>query len=131
MPVGLPRSGKSTWARSTGFPIVSPDAIRLSLHGKPFRPEAENLVWAMAYHMTDALFYAGHEKVILDATNITEKRRTPWRDRYGEVQIHIIPTSPEVCIERARAQGDFGLIGHIERMAGEWDVCPPPWENAA
>ena len=25
--VGLPRSGKSTWAKEQGFPIVSPDAI--------------------------------------------------------------------------------------------------------
>jgi len=31
--VGLPRSGKSTWAAKKGFPIVSPDAIRLAMHG--------------------------------------------------------------------------------------------------
>ena len=34
--VGLPRSGKTTWAREQGYPIVNPDSIRLSLHGKRF-----------------------------------------------------------------------------------------------
>ena len=31
--VGLPRSGKTTWARKQGYPIVNPDSIRLAFHG--------------------------------------------------------------------------------------------------
>lgn len=46
--VGLPRSGKSTIARSGRVPIVSPDAIRLALHGQPFIASAEPTVWATA-----------------------------------------------------------------------------------
>ena len=46
--VAIPRAGKSSWAKSTGLPICSPDAIRNIIHGTPFRQEAESLVWATA-----------------------------------------------------------------------------------
>ena len=46
--VGLPRSGKSTTARAIsqdfGVPVVSRDAIRLSVHGHRYIPEAEDHV---------------------------------------------------------------------------------------
>ena len=71
--VGLPRSGKSIWAKKQGIPIVNPDSIRLALHGKAFILEAEDFVWTIAYTMARALFLAGHETVIIDATNITKK----------------------------------------------------------
>lgn len=63
--VGLPRSGKSTWAKQQGAPVVNPDAIRLALHGQAFLQEAEPLVWVMAKYMVEALFLAGHSTVIL------------------------------------------------------------------
>ena len=40
------RSGKTTWARQQGVPIVNPDAIRPALHGQRFEPRAESVVWA-------------------------------------------------------------------------------------
>ena len=40
------RSGKTTWARQQGVPIVNRDAIRLALHGQRFEPRAESVVWA-------------------------------------------------------------------------------------
>jgi predicted kinase len=46
---GLPASGKSTHAdrlRKEGWSIVCPDDLRKVLHGEPFRPEAEPMVWA-------------------------------------------------------------------------------------
>ena len=68
--VGLPRSGKSTWAMQQGYPVVNPDSIRLALHGHRFREESEEHVWAIAKTMVNSLFIAGHDKVIVDATNI-------------------------------------------------------------
>lgn len=38
--IGLPRSGKSTWAKQQGCPVVNPDSIRLALHGKAYIQEA-------------------------------------------------------------------------------------------
>ena len=106
--VGLPRSGKSTWAKEQGFPIVNPDAIRLSLHGQRFQPEAEGFVWAIAYLMADALFKAGHDTVIVDATNITKKRRQSWIDKFTDCHVKYVAinTTELVCIERAIKEGD-------------------------
>ena len=58
--VGLPRSGKSTWAAQTGWPIVNRDAIRLALHGQAYIQDAEDMVTAIETYMVKALFGAGN-----------------------------------------------------------------------
>jgi len=113
--VGLPRSGKSTWARTQGYPIVNPDSIRLAMHGEAYVPTLEHLVWTTARIMVDALFLAGHDTVILDACNNTKKRRDEWQSERWELEIAIIRAKKSECLERA---GDnFRLINVIERMA--------------
>jgi len=124
--VGLPRSGKTTFARSLGCPIVNPDSVRLALHGQRFAAVAEPFVWAITYLMVEALRMAGHETIVVDATNTTAKRRKEWEARYGaEVEWKIIETSPEECIRRARALDDEYIVPVIERMAAEWDLSKP------
>lgn len=127
--VGLPRSGKSTWAKTTGFPIVNPDAIRLALHGRAFFEMAEPLVWAIAKIMVHALFLAGHETVILDATNTTKKRRDEWDLKGISTQDKIFDTLPKECVRRALAGGREDLVPVIQRMAQQWDlpVNPEVW----
>jgi predicted kinase len=120
--VGLPRSGKSTWAAQQGHPIVCPDAIRLALHGRAFVESAEPFVWAMAYLMVDALFRAGHPVVVVDATNVSDKRRKEWTRRWANSTFQIFDTAPAVCMARAHAEGRDELIPVIARMAGEWDL---------
>lgn len=117
--VGLPYSGKSTWARSQGHPIVSPDAVRLALHGERYLPAAERMVWTMARYLVDALFRAGHDVVILDATNNTRKRREEWESSRWKLSHVPISTPENVCIERATAAGDDAIIPVIQRMADE------------
>lgn len=133
--VGLPRSGKSTWARQQGVPIVNPDSIRWALHGERFIKAAEPMVWTIAEYMVKALFEAGHDRVIVDATHVTSKRREFWMERFDSkqsvsVKLQIFRTPPEVCMERARAMGDLIITPIIERMAAEWDmgefVCEVP-----
>lgn len=117
--VGLPRSGKSTWARRAGHPIVSPDAIRLALHGQRFIAETEPFVWAIAKAMVRALFLAGHSAVILDATNNTRKRRDEWKSKDWETVFKVIDTHDSVCIDRAIAEGDSYIVDVIKRMSAE------------
>lgn len=125
----MPRSGKSTWARQQGSPIVNPDAIRLGLHGRPFAGEAEPFVWAIAKTMVRALFLAGHDTVILDATNTTSARRADWVSRSWKRRFVIFGTPDDtmICLERAGNQypddpeSRDGLIGAIERMAERWE----------
>jgi len=117
--VGLPRAGKSTWARKQGFPIVNPDSIRLALHGQPYIPSMEPYVWAIARTMVESLFLAGHDTVIVDATNITKKRRKAWKSDKWEVYLQPFTLQKEACIQQAIYDGREDLIPVIERMANE------------
>ena len=118
--VGLPRSGKTTIARGLREPIVNPDAIRLSLHGQAYMREVEDLVWSFARLMVRSLFGAGHTTVIVDATNNTRKRRDAWRnDDEWNLEYHVLDTSAEVCIQRAKDTDREDIIPVIERMAEE------------
>ena len=117
--VGLPRSGKSTWAKAQmqdhGIPIVNPDSIRLALHGQRFAGRAEPFVWAIAKTMVRSLFEAGHDLIILDATNITRKRRDEWQSSEWTTVFHVIGTTAEECLRRAA--DDEEIIPVIKRMA--------------
>lgn len=115
--VGLPRSGKSTWARQQRLPVVNPDAIRLALHGQAFYAPAEAFVWATAHLMVQSLFGAGHKSVILDATNINERRRGEWRSKTWTNTYTCFETSVVECERRALANNQLDLIPIIHRMA--------------
>jgi len=118
--VGLPCSGKSTWAKQQNLPIVNPNSIRLALHGLPYVQEAEDFVWAIARVMVRSLLIAGNNEVIIDATNITEKRRDYWADFFTdcEIKFKYFDTPVEVCIERAKNNDRDDLVPVIIRMAG-------------
>lgn len=120
--IGLPRSGKSSWAKTSGHPIVCPDEIRLALHGQRFVASAEPIVWAIAHVMVSALFGAGHTTVILDATNLTKKRRNEWLSPDWTLDYEVFRDSPITCIERAINSDRHDLIPVIKRMSEtiEW-----------
>ena len=126
MTVGLPQSGKSTWAQKQSHPIVNPDSIRLALHGKPFIGLAEPFVWAIAKVIVRSQFLAGHSAEILDATHTTRKRRDEWKSRDWVRTFVEFPETPEVCKERAKKtainpEHESGLVGAIERMADQFE----------
>lgn len=119
--VGLPRSGKSTWARTQLHPIVNLDSIRLALHGGRFIASAEPHVAAIARTMVSALFFAGHQTVIFDATNVSRHRRSSWVSPRWKLRFALVGTSPAECIRRAELENDQDIIPVIRRMAGEWE----------
>lgn len=122
--VGLPRSGKSTWAMKQGFPVVNPDSIRLALHGQAFRAETEPFVWAIAKTMVRALFLTGYATVILDACNVSKHRRDEWRSKDWDTEFREFKTPIETCRDRAMRSGQDYLLPVITRMAKElaWPV---------
>lgn len=120
--VGLPRAGKTTWALRTGCPVVNPDSIRLESHGQKFWPPGEPLVWAYADLMVRSLFRVGHMGVVLDATNVTKKRRKQWVNMEWLTRYFVFPTTAELCIRRAHACGSHDLIPIIERMAIDYET---------
>jgi predicted kinase len=119
--VGLPRSGKSTLAKKLGFPVVEPDAIRFVIHGTPWRPNVEQLIWSHARIMVEALFHAGHDDVILDAANHTASRRKNWESDQWVVQYHYVETDAATCIDRAKKTNQEYLIPVIERMDRDFE----------
>lgn len=116
--VGLPRSGKSTWAQQQSVPIVCPDAIRLALTGQAFVPEAEPMVWTLARYMVRALFLAGHRHVILDACNTTKARRSNWKSPEWQRTFLWFDTPAGTCQERAGE--NVALHSAIVRMDEEF-----------
>jgi predicted kinase len=121
--VGIPRSGKSTWAREQNLPVVNPDSIRLALHGQRFQSLSEPFVWAIATVMVRALFLAGHSKIIVDATHTTKKRREFWKDKQWRYVFKVFDTSKEICLKRA--EGDAEMIPVIERMHSQYEPLTP------
>lgn len=116
--VGLPRSGKSWWSKMQGVPIVNPDSIRMALHGHVFLAEREAEVWQIAQLMVKSLFLAGHQRVILDATNVTPERRANWYSDQWAIMYHVFPTAKEICLARADEEGREDLFPVIDKMAG-------------
>lgn len=116
--VGLPHSGKSTWAKEQGFPIVNPDSIRLAVHGQKYLESAEHLVWAIAKTMVSSLFLSGHKIVILDACNNTRKRRDEWISDDWFTCFQPFNTKISECMDRT---DDAELRKVISRMGRECD----------
>ena len=124
--VGLPRSGKSTYAkRYKGlYAIVSADQLRYLVYGQRFWGPGEDTMWAIRKIVLKMLMEQGID-IVIDETNTTVSRRKPIVDlarEYGYfVEAVVIDTPKETCIERARADGDDSLIPIIERMAGQFE----------
>jgi predicted kinase len=123
--VGLPRSGKTTWAKrhqkAHGWPVVNPDAIRVATHGDPFNPLTEKLVWAMAEIQVRAHFAYGHDTVILDAPNTTRAQRDSWRSAAYARFFHHLATPAHICIARAADAGNHELMRVIRNMAATFE----------
>ena len=119
--MGLPRSGKSTWTREQNVPIVNPDAVRLAIHGRRFWGPAEKQVWSTVELMVKALFNAGHDTVIMDATNTTRKQRDQWKSDEWDTVFHYVDTSPAICESRALYDQMPDLVEVIQRMVDEFE----------
>ncbi len=119
--MGLPRCGKSTWARNQPFPVISPDAVRLALYGQRFWEPGEKMVWALVPLMVRTLFESGNNAVILDATNITLWQRDQWQSDEWETVFYHIDTPVGVCVERAVDTGQNDLIKVIAEMVERFE----------
>ena len=126
--VGLPRSGKSTWAKTTGYPIVSADAIQYAVCDKQLLPidSFYDMSDTIAKYMIKSLFFAGHTTLIYDNCNHLKTRRIYWINWCTENEIKIeykyFDTSMEVCQERAKGfKNSEWLVPRIAEMSNEFD----------
>ena len=126
--VGLPRSGKSTWAKQQGLPIVRPDAIRMELYGQRFWERGEKMVWSIVDVMVRSLFTAGNTSVILDATNLSVKYRWDWYSSEWETYFKTFDTDVDTCVKRAKEAGYDDLVDVIIDMNDLMDELDE-WET--
>ena len=124
--LGLPRSGKTTIVRELmkkhQAPVVRRDDIRLALHGKRYEGKAEPFVKAISDVMIRSLFLSGHEVVICDETNYSRAARDYHKSSDWDTVFYEVPTSPEVCKERALATEQPDLVPVIQQM---WERREP------
>ena len=99
---------------------MNPDAIRTALHGQAYLQDAEDMVWTLAKYMVKSLHLAGHDEVVVDATNYSRKRRDFWSGKWKIRFIHI-DTDKDTCIERAIEDGRSELIPIIQHMAANFE----------
>ena len=121
---GLPYSGKSyelgqylAKQGSVFDAVVSPDCIRVAMHGERFLPRAEGMVWATAKIMARSLALWGHDRIFIDATGTKYEGRRIWslHDPWN-VTVWEIKTPHDICIQRAIDAEDSVMLPIIERM---------------
>jgi predicted kinase len=126
--IGLPRSGKSTWATNwmRGTPsvrngivyprvVVCADDIRLAIIGERFWAPAEPAVHMVKDYMTEALLARGHD-VCIDGTHTTEPSIRQNYQTDPNASWTFINTPVAACKERAVATNQSDLVDVINRM---------------
>lgn len=132
MMVGLPASGKSTYAqeiaKKNNAIVLSSDAIRWELFGDETDQDHNQKVFQELHKRTKEWLYAGRD-VIYDATNISSKRRRAFLNELKKIDCVkncvIIATPYEQCLENNRSRARQVPEWAIERMYRKWQT--PHW----
>lgn len=115
--VGLPRSGKSTFAKKLKFIRINRDQIRLSLYGQRFFRGGEGFVSAITNTMLSVL--NEENDIVLDECNLTRKKRLTHPNAYWVY----FNTDAEVCKKRAIETNQEDLVDVIDNM--NMSIEPP------
>jgi predicted kinase len=132
--IGLPGSGKSTFAHSLNSRIISTDAIRAQLFGEEAIQGSWLRIWlevrSQFQQAVDAIASGEIECAVYDATNAVRKQRRAaiaLARKSGFTQITGLWINPsiEVCLERNRLRSRSVPEEVIYRMARRLYGAPP------
>ncbi|HBY58348.1 MAG TPA: hypothetical protein DEH78_00900 [Solibacterales bacterium] len=102
--VGLPGSGKSTWARDRNLPILSSDDTRALLKDDATDQTIHAEVFATMRYLLRRRLQLRRPVTVVDATNLTRKDRQAWiatAALHGGIAEAVwFDTPPEVCKAR-------------------------------
>lgn len=127
MLVGLPGSGKSTYAQrySHMYSIHSSDALRYELFGDENDQEHNNVVFDTLHKRIKKDLNDG-KSVIYDATNTSWKRRKAFLDSIKNIDCYkdavVIATPYEVCLEQNEDRERKVPEDVVERMYRNFDI---------
>lgn len=121
--VGLPGSGKSTWADAQKKTVLSSDALRLLLSGDEKNQAIHARVFATMRFLLRQRLDLGARVTILDATHLARKWRKPWLKLaapYGAtVEAVYFETPLETCLRRNRQRARVVPEAAIREMAAK------------
>lgn len=133
MTVGIPASGKSTWARENAsrfnFEIVSSDEVRMEMFGDNNIQGDPNIVFQNV-HERILNFLKSGKSVIFDATNLNYKHRMVILERVGKIadvkkHAYVFATSYERCWGRNELRENSVPDYVIKRMRESFTM--PQW----
>jgi predicted kinase len=116
--VGLPGSGKSTWAAKQGLPVLSSDAIRELIADDVGDQTIHRQVFAAIRFLLKQRIAAGRPVTCIDATHLTPwERRAYLRMKDVAVEAVYFDVPAEVCKERNRRRKRVVPDEVIDKMA--------------
>lgn len=125
--VGLPGSGKSTWAAAQGLPVLSSDAIRLMLADDETDQTIHGRVFATLRFLLRQRLALCRPVTCVDATSLTPRERRPWieiaRAYDCDIEAVFFDLPLDVCAARNAARGRVVPQDVIEKMAAK--LIPP------
>lgn len=127
--VGLPGSGKSTWASArSDCMVVSTDAIRKELFGDESEQKNGALVFEIAYARLAQAVALRHD-VIFDATNLKRRSRAELFKRFPDVEhVAVFVNTPfPLCKKRNKNRARQVPVSVIRRMF--YQLEPPTKEE--
>jgi predicted kinase len=104
--VGLPGSGKSTYARDAKLPVLSSDAVRLLLADDETDQTIHGRVFATLRYLLMQRVEIGRPVTCVDATHLTKAERKPYveiaKEHRCSLEAVFVNTPLPICLERNR-----------------------------
>ncbi len=119
--VGLPGSGKSTYATAQGWPILASDELRRVLLDDARDQTANRTVFVLLRRLLHMRLELRRPVTCIDATNLTPYERRPYikiaQMHDAEVEAVYLDVPIEVCLQRNRGRDRVVPPDVVEKMS--------------